>query len=306
MPDYVERDPWKAVPAKNRLDFKVVDEPLERLARATINKIDREQPVQLREIDGALPLFLLLSKLALTTYQTITFFCAETPEDPARNIEFVSSAPPLLRSLVDEVFSVVFLCTDLRRNVQWYYRSGWREKAEWGQRLRRQYGTNPEWKDWLDQYDELLEQGRELYGVTTLEKADLSMIKRWPTPGQMLKVKELPADTKALLVYLNDWFYRTLSQQTHLTYPGVEWRGGTMLRRRDDPVREGEWFKKRSDVIGDAVVFLLALLTEVNTFLPSDLRKDCAYIWGLWKVYDTGAAELYSMRYADLLRSPRT
>ena len=74
-----------------------------------------------------------------------------------------------------------------------------------------------------------------------------------------------------------------------------------MLRNKDDPIREGEWLKKRSDTVGDAVLFLLAFLTEVNSTLKFDLGQQCGYIWGVWKEYDGGAAELYEMRYQSIL-----
>ena len=299
----MEKDPWNTIPLDKRLDFKVVGQPMEELAAATVNKIDRQFPPRLMSIRGAQPLFLLLVKIALTTYHTIKYFSAETPPDPARKIEFASSSPPLLRSLVDAIFTVVFLSADLNSNVPWYYRSGWREQAEWGAKLRQRYAGAMGWKEWLGQYDALLEQSwRDMY-VTGEQKENPSLISWWPTPAQMLKAKTLSDTTRDFLQYLNDWIYRTLSQGTHLTYPGVVWRGGTMLREKDDHLREPEWFKKRSDTVGDAVLFLLAFLTEVNNTLAFDLGPRYAYVWGVWKEYDTSAAELYDLRYRSLLNS---
>ena len=299
-----EKDPWNTVPPEDRLDFTVIGQPLENLAVATINKIDRQFPTELASIGGAQPLFLLLSKLAQTTYQTIKYFCVETSPDPALRIEFVSSTPPLLRSLVDEIFTVVFLSADLKTNVPWYYRSGWREQAECGAKLRKRYAEVPSWKEWLEQYDGLLEQSWQDQSVTKKQKANPHLILWWPTPAQMLKAKDLSAETKAFLEYLNEWIYRTLSQGTHLTYPGLVWRGGTMLRDKDDLLREPEWLKKRSDTVGDAVLFLLAFLTEVNNTLGFNLGPQCSYIWGVWKEYDGATADLYDMRYRAML-SPR-
>ena len=74
-----------------------------------------------------------------------------------------------------------------------------------------------------------------------------------------------------------------------------------MLRQPDDPIRDGEWRKKRSDSVGSAVLYTLAFFTEVNVILESDLYAKCAYIWGIWKEYDAGAKDLFEMRYERLL-----
>ena len=301
MQDYVEKDPWKAVSPENRLDFSLINQPLEALAGATINKIEREWPQRLSQIDGAQPLFALLSKLAHATYQSIRYLNAETPEDSVRKVEFVSSAPPLLRSLVDELFTIALIGADPEANVSWYYRSGWREQAQLGEQFRNRYGNNPEWTDWLKGYQSLLDTSWQDLYVTAKEKADPTSIRWWPTPAQMLRLKTIPTDVVSFFEYLTDWFYRQLSQQTHLTYPGLVWRGGTMLRQPDDPIRDGEWRKKRSDSVGSAVLYTLAFFTEVNVILESDLYPKCAYIWGVWKEYDTGAKDLFEMRYERLL-----
>ncbi len=296
-----EKDPWESVPRERRLDFKVIGEPLKSLAEATINKVEREWPKYFRHIPGAQVLFRLLTLVAVTTYETTKYFCAETPEDPARKISFASSAPPLLRSLLDEIYAVVFIGEEMESRVAWYYRAGWREMAERYALYKERYSEEPAWGKWLEDYGRYLEWTRADWGITDTEAGDLKSIPRWPIPSKMARNRGLSEDSKKLFEYLEAWFYRELSQETHLSYPGLAHRGSTFLRGRDDPLKENEWRKKRSDAAGYAIVLLLAFLSEVNSLCGFDLDEKCLYLWGVLKEYFPIADELYGERYRLLL-----
>lgn len=55
--------------------------------------------------------------------------------------------------------------------------------------------------------------------------------------------------------------------------------------------------KKRSDWFTYAVVLLLAFMTEMILLCGFDLKKQCAYLWGILREYSPMAAELYKERY---------
>lgn len=265
-----ETDPWDSIPEEQRLEFKVIGQPLATLAEATINKIDREWPPSLADISGSRPLFLLLTHVAVNTYETIKYFCAEKPEDPFRKIEFADAAPPLLRSLVDEIFTVVFIAEDFPNRVQAYYRAGWREAVEHDAAHRAQYGDDPAWREWFERTAELLASMKRDSGITDAESANPALVPYWPIPSQM-KRKCQRMVTREFFEYLDAWFYRELSQAAHLSFPGLSHRGGTFLRAKDDPIREGEWRKKRSDAVATAATLLLAFLTDVTLSIGFDL-----------------------------------
>ncbi|OGL15698.1 MAG: hypothetical protein A3K12_12325 [Candidatus Rokubacteria bacterium RIFCSPLOWO2_12_FULL_71_19] len=297
-----EKDPWKSIPEESRLDFKVVGEPLASLAEATVNKIDREWPPALQEVRGAQPLFMMLTKVAITSYETLKYFCAEKPDDPNRRIYFSSSAGPLLRSLADEIYAVVYIVEDIPARVASYYRGGWRESIEEDRRLRERYGEAPDWRDWLERNRERLGSMQAELKITEAELAKPALVEYWPTPAQMKGSDE----TNAFFRYLDAWFYRQFSQQSHLSYPGLAARGANFLRKPDDPVKEGIWLKARSDAVGHGVILLLAYLTEINSYFEFGLRDRCAYLWGLLGEYFGVAAELHEARYAALLRKDRS
>lgn len=164
-----ERDPWQSVPEDKRLNFEVVGRKLASLTEATINKLDREWPERFRHINRAQVLFRLLTLVSATTYETIKYFCADKPEDPARKLSFGTSSTPLLRSLVDEIYTVVFLGEDLESRVSRYYRSGWREIFERDATCRVRYGADPLWKEWLEGHRQFLESVQKDWGITESE-----------------------------------------------------------------------------------------------------------------------------------------
>lgn len=296
-----QRDPWQSVPEDKRLDFEVVGRELASLTEATINKLDREWSDHFGHIRGAQILFRLLALVAATTYETIKYFCADGPDDPARKLSFGTSSSPLLRSLVDEIYTVVFLSEDLESRVAWYYRSGWREIFERDTTYRVKYGADPLWKEWLEGHRQFLEHVRKEWGITESEAKNPKLIKWWPTPGQMTNVKALSPESRRFFEFLEAWFYRELSQGTHLTFPGLARRGASFLRKKDNRLRESEWLKIRSDSVGYAVVLLLAFLTEINHLFGFGLGQRCAYLWGVLTQYMGFAEELFSVRYRALL-----
>ena len=177
-------DPWEGVPADRRLDFTVIREPIESLAEATILGVERALPVALQAVPGSLAVLLMLAKLVETTFSTIRYICAEKPEDPARRISFATSTPPLLRSMLDAIYTLIFIGEDPPTRFKWYYNAGWRELREEYDRHVQRYSGKTEWKAWLAGYGTHLAT-LEGQWVTAHEAANPKAIRRWPTPSNM-------------------------------------------------------------------------------------------------------------------------
>ena len=294
-------DPWESVPADKRLEFAVIREPLEKLTTATILNVERALPPEIAKIPGAPVVLRLLAKSAETMFSTIRYFCAEKPADPARRISFASSAPPLLRSMLDEICTVIFLGEDMPARVQWYYKAGWRELREEYERHVRRYAGKPGWDAWLAEYGKFFDATQQDWGITAAEAANLKAIPYWPTPTGMIASKTLGAEAQTFFEYMRDWFYREFSQEDHLSLPGLIRRGVNFLRPPDDLRTENTWKKLRSDWVNYAVVLFLAFLTEIVLLCRFDLRGHCAYIWGILKEYSPMAAEVFEARYQGRL-----
>jgi hypothetical protein len=77
--------------------------------------VERALPPEITRVLGAPALLLLMVKVAETSFSTIRYFCAEKPDDPGRRMSFSSAAPPLIRTLLDQIDTVIFIGEDLGR-----------------------------------------------------------------------------------------------------------------------------------------------------------------------------------------------
>jgi len=77
--------------------------------------VERALPPEITRVLGATALLLLMVKVAETSFSTIRYFCAEKPDDPGRRMSFSSAAPPLIRTLLDQIDTVIFIGEDLGR-----------------------------------------------------------------------------------------------------------------------------------------------------------------------------------------------
>jgi hypothetical protein len=291
------------------LDFSVIQEPLDLMLAALENKIDREWPANLRGIQGARELFLLTLKTANVTYRSIRFLCADKPPDPLRKLEYCLSVPPLNRTILDNLFTLMFILEDLPARCQWYLKADWRETRLELDRYRAEYGSSADWKEWLARVGEYCDSGIELLGLSPAEIAQPSIIPKWPNPGAMVNYGVSPKSptpkNRAFLKYVNDWFYIDMSQQAHLGGGGLGKRAGHLLfDQGDGSEREKTLIKYKYAQVGQTVALILALASEIEMHFRFGLRERISYIWGLVTPVIVVAKELYDKRYAELLATP--
>ena len=295
------------VPPEKVLNFRVIRDPLDEALEALKNLIDREWPKGLETIPGAHALFLTMLKVAINTYQSVLFIAADLPKDSAPPLEFALSIPPLTRSLLDQLFSVIFLSEDLPTRVQWYYKAGWRESKEAYDRYNSRYGEDPGWASWLASYGTFQERIRIDWGMSDEEIASLKekkekkkKIKFWPIPSKMPE-RALNSENRVFLEYLGAWFYRTLSQDAHLSFPGLVHRGSALLLEPGEE-REAQLIKRKSQALGTTITVLLALASEMEHLLQFGRGEKLAFVWTVLIGYWEEADDLYKMRYAQFLK----
>ncbi|HEV7920010.1 MAG TPA: hypothetical protein VGR02_04380 [Thermoanaerobaculia bacterium] len=279
-----------------RLDFELIRQPLDSLAVATVNKIDREWPASIDRHPATKIVLRLLIAISENTYRTIRYFSAEKPPDGARKLQYTLSAPPLARTILDALFTVVFLFEDLHERTSWYVRAGWREMEEKRSRFQSAYGSEPSWHEYLSSYGAVVAEDRELWSISDAEIADLKRLKYWPTPGKMSEACA-SEERRKYLRYLNDWFYRELSQDSHLSWPGLWRRGGYFLFPKPSNEERTILEKVRSDNLSIAVILLLALISEIELELRLGLADRAKYVWGILVPYAGEAKEIYDLRY---------
>jgi hypothetical protein len=304
MIDQLVRSSFKEV--KKTLDYAVIQKDWMSLFEGMALKLEREFPPKLAS-SGAREFVWLTFRVALNTYKTMVFICAEKPPDPLRRPEYTVSCPPLVRTLVDSLFNIVFALEDLEGRVSWYYKAGWRENQERLERYIQTYGSLEEWKTWLETFKAGQEHGASIWGISAQERANLKLINFWPLPSQMVRfglatTDTLPA-TRAFLQYLNDWFYRELSQESHMSFPGLAHRGGMLMELdKKEPLIQEKLDHNRSTQMVMTMTILLALGSEIDQNFNFGFKQRIMVLWGILSDALPIAKEVYQARYAGLLR----
>ncbi len=290
------------------LPYGTISPEFENLLTATVNKADREWPVRWKDLPGAKFIVESCARVTKNTHLSIRYLCADKPR-PDWKVEFALSAGPMVRSLVDTVFLLVFLFEDVPQRHSWYLRSGFRESAEELARYKEEYSQNSDWQDWLTGFAQGVEEVRALAGVSMADSVNLEALNYWPTPGQMRKSKKLTPPDQTFLKHLDDWFYREFSSYTHLSLPGLVMRSSG-LRPATEPeverVRAWRVDKQRSDALASALLMSLAIMSEIDAACEFGLHTRLRYIWRVLAEFLGAAKNLYILRYDGLLPSAGT
>src|SRR5262245_11870005 len=143
---------------ENKLDFNLIKDPLDRLLKATENKTEREWPMTL----GGAPLhnlvFLLSLKTARWTYVASLYLLSDKPDDSRRHLEYAVVVPPLSRTILDLVVSVLFIFDDFGDRLCWYFEHGVGQMEERLKNYQSLYGGVPEWSDWFMDFANVIGQ----------------------------------------------------------------------------------------------------------------------------------------------------
>jgi len=286
-----------------KLPFELFGSKLRDLLTATANKLDREWPYD-RSRHGYSQVMLLSLILAATNvYNAMRYLCADTPSDPLRKPEFALALPPLSRVVLEALFTLVFTLDDLDSRTEWYHKSGWRDVREEINRARAHYGSDPRWQRYISELEARLKGYKAELTITADEEKDLKKIKRWPNPSRMKDHPTLSSDRKLFLNYLEDWFYRGLSQDVHLSFRGLVRHSRYLflkMNRENDP---GEMIKYKSSVIGMTIVLLLSLMSEIEIEFSFGFATRLSYVWVIINEAFAQGQEIYDLRYAEKLRS---
>src|SRR3954465_468055 len=135
---------------KPPLDFKTISDELDNALTAVSNKLEREWPAGVGGEDSQV-IIVGLFRVSLTSFMATRYLCATIPSDPYRKPEFVITAPPLLRSVLDAFANIVYLFEALAPRSDEFTRRGWKEDYDKTHRYFTAYGSDPWWKPYLHQ-----------------------------------------------------------------------------------------------------------------------------------------------------------
>jgi hypothetical protein len=287
------------------LPWAAVGPELGTLLEATINKLDREWPTSLSHAPHGKLLLRQFVTVTRDTYEAILFLSADD-RDSGRKLEHALATTPLVRTILDTLCNVLLLLDDLPVRADQYWKAGWREMAEQYLRLQVRYGADPDWSEWLVDFKDYIDRGVTA-GIVTTEEVTATLNKvnpgrpaKWPTPGMMKQVSSFSEDRRDFIMFLDDWFYKELSQDSHLSLPGLIRR--SVLAGDDSKPRIAMMEKHRSDGVFTTVSIVLALISEIISEFRFELTDRALYLWHVLNPVCGDAKELYDRRYSALLR----
>jgi hypothetical protein len=273
---------------KYNLDYGLIKEQMDRLLQSVPNKLEREW---LAPTNAAFLVLLGTVTTVCNTFRTIGFLGVDKPQDWRQKPEMSLTVPPLARTIIDALYTCIFLFEDLPARAEWYMCSGWRELAAHIDRARRNYPLDPDWAEYLAQAEPNLEKIRRLIGKS---EPELRGTKWWPTPPQM-KASARDSATKVFFAYLDDWYYREFSQVSHGTLPGlIQTAGALRERAKGQSTRLGV---QRGYNLMQVVILLITMYSEIAAEIKVGVAGDLTYVWEMLKTHYPFAAEVYDQRW---------
>jgi hypothetical protein len=269
------------------LDYALIKEQIERLLQSVPNKLEREWTAP---TNPAFTVLLGTVTAVGNTFRTIWFLCLDKPQDWRHLPEMALTVPLLARTIIDALYTCIFLFEDLSARADWYICAGWRELADHIDRAKRDYGSDPDWAEYIAQAGPNLDHIRTLIGKS---EPELRRTEWWPTPPQMKK-KIQDSATAAFFAYLDDWYYREFSQISHGTLPGLIHTAGPL---RD--LAKGKTMRlelTRGYRLMQVVMLLITLYSEIEAELKIGVAGDLSYIWEMLKQHYPLAKEIYDQR----------
>jgi hypothetical protein len=297
-------------------DYRIIRDDFHEILRATGNHLERDWPSRYADAASGQMVLLQLVRLAITSYKTILFIYSDLNDGANRDPHMVLSTPPLTRTILEIIGSVLYLLEDLPRHTDLFFRAAWRDDYEMLIKYRQRYAGLPRW----DAYIELRSKGvaklEAQLGITKKDKENLNNILFWPTLGKIRKRlrKDYP-NSSALpyIEFLDDWFYRELSTQSHLEPRGLGQMGLHFLGIEDlkeisgddrDGIRErlDEKLQEfRLTQFWTAITLILSLVSEVELHFCYGLKQRILIIWALINQHSEISQEVYKERYEKLL-----
>ncbi|HYX72752.1 MAG TPA: hypothetical protein VE732_08275, partial [Nitrososphaera sp.] len=252
-------------------------------------------------------------RVAINTFNTIMFICADVPNDPGRRKVYSLSLPPLTRTLFEQLIAFRFLMEDIPTYIPWLFKTGYTEHRIELKHSLKYHSSDPNWTSYIKHLNRQLSIEEKAMKLKADEiRNPRKNIGRWPTPGQMLDKlrKEHPTSSAIdFIEYINSWLYRELSGQTHLNVSGLTNRGIHFSIDDAKMLFGDDWEEKRNEQleiyrqkqVWIAITIMLAIISEIEAHFNYELNQRARYLWTLLIEYSDIAKDFWEKRYSTLL-----
>lgn len=295
-------------------NYKIIRAPLNELLVSTGNLLERDWPSRYSHTKDGQIVLLQYVRMAVSHFRAVTFLCADVGDTAVRSPLLALSVPPINRSILEIIFSVLYLLEDLSEHTKHYFRAAWRAEQEVLDQFQKRYGGRgrSRWDTYIANRTEKQVKMEAALPITPDEKNDLNKILRWPKMRQLRgRLKNSPR-TLSYLEYLDDWFYRELSTQAHgeptgVGEMGLYFLGMDELKLISGEDRDGVELKLEAKLIEFkttqvwiAITLILSLLSEVEVHFGYGNKPKLLFVWTIINEYSQISEEVYKERYESL------
>jgi hypothetical protein len=250
-------------------------------------------------------LLLIMLRLAANSYQAAMFLISDLDEHPKRLPRFVIVLAPINRQIMDLWFTLIYIRDDFEPRSLLYEQGAYRELREQIDENRAQYGSDPEWQDWISSMELVAAMMEAEITLTPEQKANPhSTIPSWPHPHQL---SERQTASHEFLAFLHKQFYGKISVESHLKAAGLTLVAGLLLadvgpedHRKTVEERSIHQYKFRHACI--TVVILLGIISEIELHCNLNNKDQAVKVWERLADYSHDAKDVYEARYKFLLR----
>lgn len=288
----IRKPDWSKEPEK--VDFKLINKPLEEVYNSIISKLDKEN----RELKNFYFILKGLLTTSFNTYKAIWKLVATEPK-------YAMQAHILNRSLIDALFTIIALTENPEENARKYEKAGYRINRENYEREKNRYSSDTKWQGLLKEKEKYLEFTVKLLKLSTDEIDNpKSTIDYWPNPYQLIKIAQsdkpkipLSPEKQEFLDEICKWRYSEISDWAH-----IGWSGMAMGIFATMP--EHHWYpgKFESDAVASGILFLLMILSEIEASCRYGEIQKLRYTWTILNSFFGEAKDYYDLRYDSLLK----
>lgn len=252
--------------------------------------------------------FILMRIAALFSRQAfdaMRFLCADEPA-PGRRPEYVFVVPSITRSLLEVLFTIIYVGEDFPARADWFQKAGWREHWEERRKYLNEYSKKPEWKTFFKEFDKALQIGVTELGITPEEVKHPETIKYFPIGARF--VKNMGSKNRSFVKWLERWLYEETSAIAHFTPLGVMKFGFFLVRdlasEKDREFLETVTMPKfRSFHMMMAAIVVTAISSELEYLFQLKNRDQIIKIWEALRVDFPDAEDICKRRYDAMLNS---
>jgi hypothetical protein len=292
-----------AVSDKREISLVEIRCVLEHVAEAAIAGIEGEKRGALEALHRGLPALLTNTIQVAVNVWAAVLRISFDERPPA---ELSTAVPPLARSTLESLISLLFIFESPTDRLNWFYRAGWRAAVAELRDRESRFGHDPDWAAHLNEHRRWVDAHEADLGITDEERKDPDSATNawgkgnkgyWPNPGRMIGTIANGTPRRRFLDLLAARFYGRLSADSHLSYLGLAARGGVLHGYHAGEVREDN----RSKQLLTALTVHIAFLSEVVATVG--LSEQACRMREVWKhvAPHLPAKELWDSRYDALL-----